>query len=108
MGATILEDTKVLNAKRTEEGWGITLDNGQVIKSKILVNASELIDVDLTKSLTTVLDIVNDVFFTFSFTFHSLILLYIKFFMLHLLNILLMLNDHLLNYQISEHLVMEY
>ena len=40
MGATILEDTKVLNAKRTEEGWGITLENGQVIKSKILVNAS--------------------------------------------------------------------
>ena len=40
MGATILENTKVLNANRTEEGWGISLDNGKVIKSKILINAA--------------------------------------------------------------------
>ena len=40
MGATILENTKVLNANRTEEGWGISLDNGEVIKSKILINAA--------------------------------------------------------------------
>ena len=40
MGATILENTKVLNANRTEDGWGITLDNGKVIKSKILINAA--------------------------------------------------------------------
>ena len=31
MGATILENTKVLNASWTEEGWGISLDNGNVI-----------------------------------------------------------------------------
>ena len=40
MGASIVENTKVLNAKRTEEGWDIFLDNDEVIKSKILINAA--------------------------------------------------------------------
>ena len=40
MGATILENTKVVNAERVEEGWAITLDNGEIIKSKILINAA--------------------------------------------------------------------
>ena len=40
MGASIVENTKVLNAKRTEEGWEIFLDNDEVIKSKILINAA--------------------------------------------------------------------
>ena len=40
MGATIIENTKVIKSKRTEEWWGITLDDGDVIKSKILVNAA--------------------------------------------------------------------
>ena len=37
MGATILEDTKVIDAKRNENFWEITLDNNEVIKSKILI-----------------------------------------------------------------------
>jgi len=40
MGANILENTKVVNANREEEGWTITLDNGEIIKSKILINAA--------------------------------------------------------------------
>jgi glycerol-3-phosphate dehydrogenase len=40
MGASVLENTKVLNANRVEEGWEITLDNGDTIKSKILINAA--------------------------------------------------------------------
>jgi len=40
MGASILENTKVVNAARVEEGWAITLDNGEIIKSKILINAA--------------------------------------------------------------------
>ena len=40
MGANVLENTKVLNADRIEEGWEITLDNGDIIKSKILINAA--------------------------------------------------------------------
>lgn len=40
MGATILEDTKVIDAKRNEDFWEITLDNNEVIKSKILINAA--------------------------------------------------------------------
>ena len=40
MGATILEDTKVIDAKRNENFWKITLDNNEVIKSKILINAA--------------------------------------------------------------------
>ena len=40
MGATILEDTKVIDAKRNENFWEITLDNNDVIKSKILINAA--------------------------------------------------------------------
>jgi len=40
MGASVLENTKVLNADRIEEGWEITLDNGDIIKSKILINAA--------------------------------------------------------------------
>ncbi|MDC0624069.1 glycerol-3-phosphate dehydrogenase [Alphaproteobacteria bacterium] len=40
MGASILENTKVVNANRVEEGWEITLDNGEIIESKILINAA--------------------------------------------------------------------
>ncbi|MDC0192942.1 glycerol-3-phosphate dehydrogenase [Pelagibacteraceae bacterium] len=40
MGANILEDTKVIDAKRNENFWEITLDNNEVIKSKILINAA--------------------------------------------------------------------
>ena len=40
MGATILEDTKVIDAKRNENFWEIILDNNEVIKSKILINAA--------------------------------------------------------------------
>ena len=40
MGATILEYTKVIDAKRNENFWEITLDNNEVIKSKILINAA--------------------------------------------------------------------
>ena len=40
MGATILEDTKVIDAKRNENFWEVTLDNNEVIKSKILINAA--------------------------------------------------------------------
>ena len=40
MGASIVENTRVLNAKRAEEGWEIFLDNDEVIKSKILINAA--------------------------------------------------------------------
>jgi len=40
MGASILENTKVLNADRIEGAWSITLDNGEIIKAKILVNAA--------------------------------------------------------------------
>ena len=40
MGATILENTKVVNAYRIEKGWAIALDNGEIIKSKILINAA--------------------------------------------------------------------
>ena len=40
MGATILEDTKVIDAKRNENFWEITLDNNDIVKSKILINAA--------------------------------------------------------------------
>jgi len=40
MGASILENTKVLNADRIEGAWSITLENGEIIKAKILVNAA--------------------------------------------------------------------
>ena len=40
MGASILENTKVINVNRAEEGWDINLDNGEIIKSKILINAA--------------------------------------------------------------------
>ena len=40
MGANVVENRKVLNAKRAEEGWEITLDNYDIIKSKILINAA--------------------------------------------------------------------
>ena len=39
-GATILEDTKVIDAKRNENFWEITLDNNDIVKSKILINAA--------------------------------------------------------------------
>ena len=40
MGATISENTKVLNANIIEGGWEIILDNGKSIRSKILINAA--------------------------------------------------------------------
>ena len=40
MGAEIAEDTKVINAKRNENYWEITLNNNDVIRSKILINAA--------------------------------------------------------------------
>ncbi len=40
MGAIIAEDTKVINANRMENYWEITLENGDMVKSKILVNAA--------------------------------------------------------------------
>jgi len=40
MGASILENTKVLSAKRTDNFWEIALENGDVVKSKILINAA--------------------------------------------------------------------
>ena len=40
MGAKIIEDTKVINAKRNDNSWDITLDNNEIIKSKILINAA--------------------------------------------------------------------
>ena len=40
MGAEIAEDTKVIDAKRNENYWDITLNNNDVIRSKILINAA--------------------------------------------------------------------
>ena len=40
LGATIIENTEVISAKRVTEGWEITLDNEEKIKSKILINAA--------------------------------------------------------------------
>ena len=40
MGAKIAEDTKVIDAKRNENYWEITLNNNDVIRSKILINAA--------------------------------------------------------------------
>jgi len=40
MGAEIAEDTKVIDAKRNENYWQITLNNNDVIRSKILINAA--------------------------------------------------------------------
>jgi len=40
MGATIVENRKVISAKRIENFWEIILDNNEVIKSKILINAA--------------------------------------------------------------------
>ena len=40
MGATIIEDTKVINANRNDNSWDVTLDNNEIIKSKILINAA--------------------------------------------------------------------
>jgi len=40
LGATIIENTEVISAKRVTEGWEITLDNEEIIKTKILINAS--------------------------------------------------------------------
>ena len=39
LGASVVENRKVTNAKRLNEGWEITLDNNVVVKSKILINA---------------------------------------------------------------------
>ena len=40
LGASVVENRKVTNAKRLNEGWEITLDNNEVVKSKILINAA--------------------------------------------------------------------
>ncbi len=40
LGATVIENRKVINANRLNEGWEITLDNSEVVKSKILINAA--------------------------------------------------------------------
>jgi len=40
LGATVIENRKVINANRINEGWEITLDNNEVVKSKILINAA--------------------------------------------------------------------
>ncbi|MDC0037234.1 glycerol-3-phosphate dehydrogenase [Alphaproteobacteria bacterium] len=40
LGATIIEDRKVINAMRIDDGWKIILDNNEIIKSKILINAA--------------------------------------------------------------------
>ncbi len=40
LGATIVEDKKVINAIRNEKYWKIILDNNEVILSKILINAA--------------------------------------------------------------------
>ena len=39
-GATIFQDTKVINTKRNMDHWKIYLDNNKIINSKILINAS--------------------------------------------------------------------
>ena len=39
-GATIFQDTKVINTKRNMDHWEIYLNNNKTIKSKILINAS--------------------------------------------------------------------
>ena len=36
--ANVIENRKVINAKRLNEGWEITLDNNELVKSKILIN----------------------------------------------------------------------
>ena len=40
MGATIVENRKVINAKRVNHHWEITLDNNQKVNSKALINAA--------------------------------------------------------------------
>ena len=40
LGANVIENRKVINAKRLNEGWEIALDNNELIKSKILINAA--------------------------------------------------------------------
>ena len=39
LGATIVENTKVVSAERIIDGWKIILDNEDVIFAKILINA---------------------------------------------------------------------
>ena len=40
LGANVIENRKVTNANRLNEGWEITLDNNELVKSKILINAA--------------------------------------------------------------------
>ena len=40
MGAQIVENQKVINANRSNEGWEILLDNDEIVNSKILINAA--------------------------------------------------------------------
>ena len=40
LGASVIENKKVINAKILNEGWEITLDNNELVKSKILINAA--------------------------------------------------------------------
>ena len=40
LGASIIENTKVISAKRIDDYWEINLDNNKVVKSRILINAA--------------------------------------------------------------------
>ena len=40
LGAIVVENKKVIEAKRNDKGWKITLDNGDIINSTVLINAS--------------------------------------------------------------------
>ena len=40
LGATIVENNKVIEVKRNDFGWEITLENGDLINSNVLINAS--------------------------------------------------------------------
>ena len=40
LGAVINEDTKVISAKRVDDYWEINLNNNDIIKSRILINAA--------------------------------------------------------------------
>ncbi len=40
MGAKIVENKKVINAKNESNGWSITLENNEIVKASILINAA--------------------------------------------------------------------
>ena len=39
-GATIIQNRKVIDAKRNKNIWDVTLDDNTILKSKILINAA--------------------------------------------------------------------